>query len=113
MIGALGGAGCRDNFQVEGIAGGRKSMPSPAASGSAAKASPAAVGGQGSSVLDPGVSMVAAVAKIPFDRDTRDGAGMASQGMESLLALAFETSATIGTTTNSAEINGAHSSHGD
>jgi hypothetical protein len=77
LVDALGGAGDCGILKAEGVIGGRKSMPSPAASGSAAKASPAAIGGQGSSVLDPGVSMVPTLAKAAFDRDTRDGAGMA------------------------------------
>ena len=76
-FGALGGAGDCGILQAEGIAGGRESMSSSAASGSATKASPAAIAGQGSSLLDPGVSMVPALAKATFDRDTRNGARMA------------------------------------
>jgi hypothetical protein len=76
-FGALGGAGDCGILQAEGIAGGRESMSSSTASGSATKASPAAIAGQGSSLLDPGVSMVPALAKATFDRDTRNGARMA------------------------------------
>ncbi len=77
LVDALGGAGDCGILQAEGIAGGRESMSSSAASGSATKASPAAIAGQGSSLLDPGVSMVPALAKATFDRDTRNGARMA------------------------------------
>ena len=77
MISVLGIAGDSGILQAEGIFGGRKSLSSPATSGSATKASATAITGQGSPLLDPGVSMVAALAKTTFDRDTRNGAGMA------------------------------------
>ena len=54
-----------------------KSLPSTATIGSATKASPAAIEGQRWSFLDTGVSMVPALAKAAFDRDTRNGARMA------------------------------------
>ncbi len=66
-------------------------MPSSAASGSATKASAATIAGPGPPVLNPGIPVVPALAKIAFDRDTGNGPGMAPKGVESLLALAFPT----------------------
>ena len=61
------------------------------------KASAATIAGQGSSVLDPGIPVAPALAKIACDRDTGNGSGMAPKGLESLLALAFSAQRTIGT----------------
>jgi hypothetical protein len=77
-------------------------MSPSAASGSAAKTSPATITGQGPSVLDPGIPLVPTLAKIAFDRDSRNSDGMAPKGVESLLALAFSTHTTIGTQNDSA-----------
>jgi len=77
-------------------------MSPSAASGSAAKTSPATITGQGSSVLDPGIPLVPTLAKVAFDRDFRNSHGMAPKGVESLLALAFSTHTTIGTQNDSA-----------
>ncbi len=88
-------------------------MPPSADFGSATKASATTITGQGTSVLDPGIPVVPAVAKIACDRDTGNGSGMAPKGVESLLALAFSTQRTIGTKTHSAGREASHSSHGD
>ncbi len=87
-------------------------MPPSAASGSATKASPAAIAGPGSPVPDPGIPVMPALAKIASDRDTGNGPGMAPKGVESLLALAFSMQRTIRTTNNSAGREASHSSHG-
>ena len=42
------------------------------------------------------------LAKVAFDRDSRNSDGMAPKGVESLLALAFSTHTTIGTQNDSA-----------
>ncbi len=57
-------------LQVEDVAGSGKSLSSSAASGYAAEA--AAVTGQGPPLLDSGFSMVPALARAAFDRDTRN-----------------------------------------
>ncbi len=88
-------------------------MPPPADSGYLTKASAATIAGQGSSVLDPGIPVVPALAKIAFDRDTGNGSGMAPKGVESLLALAFPAQKTIGTKNYSVGREASHSSHGD
>ncbi len=64
-------------------------MPPSAASGSATKASAATIAEPGSSVLNPGIPVVPALAKIDYDRDTGNGPGMEPKGVERLLALAF------------------------
>ena len=88
-------------------------MPPSADSGSATKASAATIAGQGPSVLDSGIPVVPALAKIACDRDTGNGPGMAPKGLESLLALAFSTQRTIGTKNHSAGREASNSSHGD
>jgi len=57
--------------------------------------------------------MVPALAEITFDRDTGNGHGLASKGMESLLALAFSTQRTIGTEINFTGRKASHSPYGD
>jgi hypothetical protein len=113
LVDALGGAGDCGILQAKGVIGGGKSLPSTATSGSATKASSTTIAKPGSSILDPGISLVPALAKFAFDRDTRDGAGMAPQGVESLLALAIATSRKTGTKNDSTGSDNAHSSHGD
>ncbi len=88
-------------------------MSPSADSGSATKASAATIAGQGPSVLDPGIPVVPALAKIACDRDTGNGSGMAPKGVESLLALAFSAQSTIGTKIHSVGREASHSSHGD
>jgi hypothetical protein len=44
----------------------------------------------------------ATLAKVAFDRDSRNSHGMAPKGVKSLLALAFSTHTTIGTQNDSA-----------
>jgi hypothetical protein len=66
------------------------------------------ISGQGPSVLDPGFSMVPALAKPVFDRDTGYGPAMAPQRMENLLALALQTWRTIRAKVDSARGEGAH-----
>ncbi len=88
-------------------------MSPSADSGSGTKASAATIAGQGSSVLDPGIPVVPALAKIALDRDTGNGSGMAPKWLESLLALVFSTQRTIGTKNHPVGREASRSSHGD
>ena len=110
---AVDGLGNCVFLRVEGVAGSGKSLSSSAASGYAAQAPAAAVTGQGPPLLDSGFSMVPALAKAAFDRDTRNRPAMAPQRMESLLALAVATARPTGPQADFAGGEGAHSSHGD
>jgi len=86
----MGREGARRLLKVESLLGRGESLPTPTTPRPSASAPSATAEGRRSTVLDPGWSPVLGLARDTARREARNGAWLASEGMEGPLALEVE-----------------------